>query len=190
MKTYIGIDGGASGAIAALYPDSSWEAYPVAVACDEEGERRLSVPGNLRTLESIARRWGGYDNIHVCYERCRKNPLFGTRNNFANGAYDEFWRVLLEARGIPGKPVFPRTWQDSCLGRSGEGDTKQRAVAYIKARVENLEWLQNFNKAQRVGIVDAMCIALWARDTMTNSGVPPAVADQATAAVQPRTVGV
>ncbi|HYG33708.1 MAG TPA: hypothetical protein VEC99_02925, partial [Clostridia bacterium] len=99
MKTFIGIDGGRYGALAALYPDLTWEAYPVLVGDGEE--IMLDVQGNYRLLESMAARAGGVDKIQVVYERCRKNPMFGYRNNFVNGRHDEFWRVLLEAKGLP-----------------------------------------------------------------------------------------
>lgn len=162
MRTFIGIDGGASGALAALFPDLTWEAQPV-LLCDTE-ETMLDVHGNLRLVEAIAAKAGGVDKIQVVYERCRKNPVFGTKNNFANGRHDEFWRVLLETRGIPCSSAFPRTWQDACFGRGGPVDTKARALAYVQARCSDLGWLKSFNKAQREGIVDAMCIALWAKD--------------------------
>jgi hypothetical protein len=104
------------------------------------------------------------DKIQIVYERCRKNTGFGTRNNFVNGRHDEFWRVLLELKGLPCTPVLPRTWQDPCLGRGGSVDTKERALDYVRSRCSDLAWLDDFNKVQRQGIVDAMCIALWAKD--------------------------
>jgi len=162
MKTFIGIDGGASGALAAIFPDLTWEAQPV-LLCDTE-ETMLDVHGNLRLVEAIAAKAGGVDRIEVVYERCRKNPMFGTKNNFANGRHDEFWRVLLAARGIPCSAVFPRTWQDACLGRGGPVHTKERALSFIQSRCRDLGWLSNFNKPQRQGIIDAMCIALWSKD--------------------------
>jgi len=162
MITYIGIDGGSSGAMAALYPDLTWEAHPVLFTRIEE--TFLSVLGNLRLIEAIAKRAGGIDKIQIVYERCRKNTGFGTRNNFVNGRNDEFWRVLLEAKGLPCAPVFPRTWQDPCLGRGGDVDTKVRALSFVQSRCSDLAWLDKFNKIQRGGIVDAMCIALWAKD--------------------------
>ena len=127
MKTFIGIDGGRYGALAALYPDGTWEAYPVVATRVEE--TFLNVPGNYRLVELLAARAGGMDKILIVYERCRKNTGFGTRNNFVNGRHDEFWRVLLEAKGVPCAPIFPRTWQDPCLGRGGDVDTKVRALS-------------------------------------------------------------
>lgn len=162
MKTQIGIDGGRYGAIFALYPDLTWEAHPVLVGGDDEV--MLDVRGNSRLIEAMVARAGGRDNVQVTYERCRKNPMFGYRNNFVNGRHDEFWRVLLEEKGVPCAPVFPRTWQDPCLGRGGSLDTKERALRYVRSRCGDLVWLDKFNKVQREGIVDAMCIALWAKD--------------------------
>jgi hypothetical protein len=162
MKTIIGIDGGRYGAMAALYPDHTWEVHPVLVGGVEEV--MLDVKGNYRLIEAMAAKAGGMDRIKVAYERCRKNPMFGYKNNFVNGRHDEFWRVLLEANSVPCVPVFPRTWQDPCLGRGGALDTKERALNYVRSCCRDLGWLDDFNKVQREGIVDAMCIALWAKD--------------------------
>jgi hypothetical protein len=162
MITSIGIDAGSSGAMAALYPDSTWEAHPVLAAYGKE--TFLDVHGNLRLLEAMIARAGGMDKAQISYERGRKNKGFGSCNNFTIGRHDEFWRVLFEAKGIPASPVFPRTWQDPCLGRGGSVDTKERALNYVRSRCSDLAWLDKFNKVQREGIVDAMCIALWAKD--------------------------
>lgn len=168
MKTTIAIDAGSSGAMAALYPDLTWEVHPVLAAYGKE--TFLDVHGNLRLMMAMVTRAGGIDKVQIWYERGRKNTGFGSRNNFTIGRHDEFWRVLFAANGMPASPVFPRTWQDPCLGRGGALDTKVRALSYVQSRCRDLAWLDKFNKVQREGIVDAMCIALWAKDA---ADVPP-----------------
>jgi hypothetical protein len=143
----------------------------------------LDVRGNLQALEPIAAKSGGRPNLLVVYERCRKNPQFGTRNIFANGRYDELWRVLLAVRGLPCCPVFPRTWQDDCFRDLPPADTKLRALTYVRQHCPDLAWVQDYTKLQRTGIVDAMCIALWAKAgkmvALTDQGVIPSAAGSA-----------
>jgi hypothetical protein len=55
-----------------------------------------------------------------------------------------------------------RTWQSFCLGARGQGDTKLRALAYVRQRCADCAWLGDYNKEVREAVVDAMCIALWA----------------------------
>ena len=158
---WVGIDGGVSGAFATLYPDGSWEVHPAVVGRWNE-DRVLDIPGNMKILEGMADKAGGFKNIFVAYERARKNKKFGIYNLFQIGRNDEFWRVSLTLRNVQFCDVDPRTWQCFCWGARGKGNTRLRALAYVQRRVPNSGWLNDYNKEQRKGIVDAMCIALWA----------------------------
>lgn len=160
------IDGGVTGALAFLFPDGTWEGYPVVVGMDR-GHRVLDVMGNLRLLQSIAARAAKMDRVFVVYERAGQNRTFGFRNSFINGRNDEFWRVLLTLGGFRFASVDPKTWQTACGIKKGsanqvEGETtKQRALNFLRRNHPNLEWLDDYTDAQQSGIVDAMCMALW-----------------------------
>jgi hypothetical protein len=158
---WVGVDGGVSGAVAALFPDGTWNTYPVAVGRWNQ-DRVLDIDGNAKILELITSKAGGSAIVFVAYERARKNKKFGIYNLFQIGRHDEFWRVFLTLRNMQFCDVDPRTWQSFCWGARGKGNTKLRALAYVRQRFPKCDWLRNFNQEQRKGIVDAMCIALWA----------------------------
>jgi hypothetical protein len=161
------LDGGVSGGFTGRLPDGTWDAHPVVVAM-ERGRRVLDVLGNLQMLRSFAERAGGIDRVLIVYEAAGQNQIFGWRNSFVIGRNDEFWRVLLTLGGFRYASVHPNTWQTACGIKSTkrkdrkEKDTKPKALAFVRKHCGALEWLDKFTKVQQSGIVDAMCIALWA----------------------------
>lgn len=158
-----GFDGGSSGAMAFVDPAGHWEVQPV-FKVQERGHWLLQIQANLDFIDKVAKRAGGGCKLVVAYEEARKNPRFGTKNNFVNGRNEEFWRVLLSMAGIDNVSVDPKTWQGVCLKGIAIADTKDRACEYIRRHCAGTEWLDDYNKAPREAIVDAMCIALWNRD--------------------------
>ena len=162
LKTYLGIDNGVTGAMAALYADESWEFQPVAVEnCGKD--RVLDVRRNLDFLRRVALRSGGAGQVVVAYEKQKKNPLFGTKGNFSNGRHEEFWRVLLTLNELPFCVVDPNTWQNDVLNGIPGTDTKARARVYVGRRFPTVNLAAAFNAARQEAIRDAMCIAAWAR---------------------------
>jgi hypothetical protein len=158
-----GFDGGSSGAMVFVDQSGHWAVQPV-FKVQVRGHWLLQIDANLDFIDTVAKRAGGRNNLVVAYEEARKNPRFGTKNNFVNGRNEEFWRVLLSAEGINNVSVDPKTWQSVCLKGITLADTKDRAYEYIRRRCPETEWLDAYNKAPREAIVDAMCIALWCRD--------------------------
>jgi hypothetical protein len=156
------MDGGVSGAYALRLPAGDWKVHPVVVGRNR-GHRVLDVFGNLRLLQSFAEDAGGIHRLFVVYERAGQNRVFGFRNAFINGRNDEFWRVLLEREEFRFTSVDPKTWQAGCgiFGRKSE-DTKLLALKFVRQNCGDVDWLDNYTKAQQTGIVDAMCMAIWA----------------------------
>jgi hypothetical protein len=171
-KMFAGIDGGSSGAIAASRDLVTWEVHLVATVWNR-GHRLLAVKENLEYLKQIAAPAGGQDQLVVAYEQSRKNPMFGVKNAHVNGRNEEFWRVLLSLTKIPFCSVDPKTWQSVCFKGIPGSNTKERAREYVRRRCPNTGWLEDFNKAPREAIVDAMCIAIWLFDQQ-GQPLPPA----------------
>jgi hypothetical protein len=168
---WVGIDNGASGAIAALFPDGSWHVMPTALG-EWNFLRVLDIEKNLGALEEIAARAGGMERVQIAYERIRANKKFGMHNLCQIGRHDEFWRVALTMRRFHFCTVDALTWQSFCWGAKGNGYTKARALADVTARVADLHWLHGFNQDQQKGIVDAMCIAFWLKASRTGYSDP------------------
>jgi hypothetical protein len=163
MQRYIGIDGGRSGAWASVDEAGNWLVHLSATE-EVDGHTLLSVSGNLAILRQHTAEAGGQGNIVAVYEQCRRNPAFGCKNNFTNGRHEEFWRVFFSLQSVKHRSVDPRTWQSVCLKGIDWPDTKERAREYIRRRCPSVDWLDDYGKARREAIADAMCIALWCKD--------------------------
>jgi hypothetical protein len=165
MKVITGIDGGVSGEVVGWFGGEVWEAHRVVVTREHE-RRVLDIYGNLAILQSLAERAGGIDRLFVVYEGSRKNTAWGIKNSFANGQNNEFWRVLLTLGGFEFLSVDPKTWQAHCFKDIAAAKPKERALKFVQKNCSGLAWLDSRTKAEQLGIVDAMCIALWAKAQM------------------------
>lgn len=163
MKTYIGIDGGVTGAMAAVDLNDSWTFFPVSVI-DCGKDRKLDVFKNLAFIDAAVELAGGPENVMVVYERAKKNKLFGSKGNFLNGQNEEFWRVNLTRSRLAFCAVDPNTWQhDLLVGTVIGDDTKAMAKVYLDQRYPIVRLEAQYNRARQEAIRDAMCVALWAR---------------------------
>lgn len=168
MKTYIGIDNGTSGAIAALGPDDRFITLQPVKTVPLGRRLLLDIEGNLDILKNIALLAGGLENVVVTYEKQQMNRYFGIKGNFANGQNGEFWRVLLTLSGFSFALTHARTWQTGLLkafrmSLPEKADTKGAAKLFLAQRYPDIRLEEAFNTQQCEGIRDAMCLALWAR---------------------------
>jgi hypothetical protein len=163
--TYIGIDGGITGAMAAHHPDGTWQLRPVTVI-DAGKDPLLDVWANFQFIREVSERAGGLENIVVVFEHAKKNPIFGAKGNFANGRHTEFWRVLLTFARIPFACVDPNTWQSHVFRGLAGTDTKTKARLYVEQRYPAAPLDQFKKRSDLEGVRDAMCIAAWARASL------------------------
>ena len=164
---FVGIDGGVSGAIARVNPNNGWLVQGVVVSRDHD-HNLLDLEANLLLLRTLAEQAGGFDRLVVAYETFRKNTDWGIKNSFACGRHDEFWRVLLAAHRFRFIGVDPKTWQAYCFPGTKAKKPKLRALEFVRRTCRPADWLDAYPKSERAGIVDAMCIALWARHQYQN----------------------
>lgn len=161
---HFGIDNGFSGAIAILDAENQIEVSPV-IYQDLGREKLLDVDRNLKMIRDLlATAHVAPERALVVFEQSQINPKFGARNNYQNGRNNEFWRVVLTSARIPYAWVNPRSWQKRVFEGVRGNDTKEMAALAVRRRFPNLD-LSGYTKAQREGICDAICIALWGRLT-------------------------
>jgi hypothetical protein len=164
-KAYIGIDNGTSGAIACITPRAEVLCEPV-LFHDLGKEKQLDVDGNAALLRRMIDASGmPADQVMVVFEQAQLNPKFGFRNNYTNGRNNEFWRVVLTLSKKPFSWVNPQTWQRAIFAGIRGKDTKQMADLVRRQRFPDLD-LSGYTRIQVGGINDAVCIALWARQTL------------------------
>lgn len=164
-KLFVGIDNGVTGAIAALAPDDTVQFFPVAVQDLGKGGRLLDIAGNADIFAKLIDFDSKWQTHHIVYEQGQKQPIFGCKGNYANGQNNEFWRVFLTLKKYTFSPINPKMWQKHILANIRGDDTKAQAALVIQQRFPKLD-LSSLRKDQRMGVVDALCIALWAREVL------------------------
>lgn len=105
-KIYVGIDNNPSGAVAHLFPD-----HRQATVVDMP---TFSL-GGLDCVDEVAL-WERYiephmPNVFVIFEQGQKNPLFGTKGNYTNGASFRAVHAMLRLMRVRHQLVNPKTWQ-------------------------------------------------------------------------------
>ncbi|MGH7968006.1 MAG: hypothetical protein ACREIC_04690 [Limisphaerales bacterium] len=94
IKLFGGGDNGRSGAVAFFDQGGNWYVFLVSVVLQRK-HGLLNVQRNHAFLDAMVAMAGGPKHVVVAYERSRKNPMFGAKNNYVNGRNEEFWRVSL-----------------------------------------------------------------------------------------------
>jgi hypothetical protein len=105
MTTYIGIDNNPSGAVSHLLPDGT------ATVADMP---TYSLGG--KDYVDAAGLWETHIRPHmpdamVIFEQGQKNPLFGTKGNYTNGASFAAVHAMLRLMKVRHQLVNPKTWQ-------------------------------------------------------------------------------
>lgn len=155
MKTYIGIDNGVSGAVAAL--NDNGLQYAVLPIVKEFGRNWIDAPA-LQTLITALTDYNA--DAVVAYER----PMGSQSAKAAKSMEASFAAIdtvckLLELRR---RPITPPTWQKTYWGKVD--DTKAEALRVAKGLWPDRSFVKS-ERSQKPhdGIVDACLIAEWCR---------------------------
>jgi hypothetical protein len=163
--SYLTIDNGITGAMSFLAPDDELICCPVPYR-DLKKERLLDVVGNLALVRSMVEKAKAMNGkILAIFEQSPITPLFGAKNNYVNGRNNEFWRVLLTMEKVPFTWVNPRRWQKDVFRGIRGRDTKEMARLVVEQRFPTFR-CNDLNKSQTEGVMDAICIAIWARENL------------------------
>ena len=116
--TYIGIDPGKSGAIAALNDNGELD-------CGQEPQRNDATESDIADFIAVCAACSKFAFI----ERVAARPGQGVSSSFKFGQSYGFLRGLLIANGIPFEEVTPQKWQSAmgCLSKGDKNVTKARA---------------------------------------------------------------
>jgi len=115
MSVYLGVDPGASGALALVDVDGRYVEHM------KLAETEHDVAGWLRGWAWAVR--------FACLERVSAMPRQGVASSFKFGSSAGFCRGLLVAYDIPHELVSPAVWQGGMKCRSGGDKNKTKAAA-------------------------------------------------------------
>jgi len=149
MGAVIGIDPGASGALA-LLPS---EGEPVAV----------DYPGDVTLAADILRGWRLEHEVRlVALEQVHSMPKQGVKSTFSLGRNLGAWEGVLAGLGLPYVMVGPQEWQRG-LVRPSDGDSpKERALTVARRLFPTVD----LSRKGDDGRADALLLAWWARKSL------------------------
>lgn len=143
-KAFVGIDPGASGAIALL----------------SQSDAIVSEFGCLRHAGNVLRGWSNnYQIILVALESVHAMPGQGVTSMFNFGRNVGQWEGLIECLGLPCVQPTPQTWQKGLLKKSDGKDTKDRSLTVARRIFPSVD----LHCKGDHGKSDALLLALWAK---------------------------
>lgn len=144
MKSYLGIDPGAKGAIAVISDDVV---------------RVWDYPGEIGEAASLLRAINIEYPITLCaLEKVSAMPRQGVVSMFKFGMNYGGWIGAIGAIGAPLVLVTPRKWQTECLD-SGTGETKDRSLSMARRLFPDVE----LHLKKHDGRADALHLARYAK---------------------------
>lgn len=168
LRTYVGIDNGISGAMAAMVPDSSvaggWRVMTTRTPTLKVGDVELvDIMAAKRWLVSV----GPLENMHVIMEAGQKQPVFGIKGNFSTGfSYGAFFSFL-RLMGVAASIINPKNWQNDMfrgLSARMKTDTKACSIEMCRRLFPRVSLIATERCTKdHDGIADALCMAEWGR---------------------------
>ena len=147
MSTYVGIDPGKSGGIAAIHPDEVC-VYPTPVSGKEYLE------------QDMARLIPARNGVKAAIEKQQARPGQGRTSMFTIGEGYGLWRGMLAALMVPYVVVQPKDWRKA-VGLTGD---KADAVALAQRMFPSVaDQLVGPQGGLRDGLAEALLIAEYAR---------------------------
>lgn len=146
MSYFCGIDPGKTGAWAVV---------------NEEGS--YVDAGNGECFKCLPR---DYTPTLTVLELVHSHPKQGVVSVFKFGSNFGGWKAALEILEYPYQLIPPQKWQKAILGSFPVGESKIRALEFAQKRWPTLKLIRKDH-----GLVDALCIALYARSLHLNGGV-------------------
>lgn len=157
MTTYIGIDPGLSGAIAAIRPNGGIEIAdtPTMQVKKGKGKRNEYLPAQMAEFLN------GYSNCHVFIEKVHSMPGQGVSSMFRMGEGYGLWIGILSALKIPFTKVTPQAWKKELMaGLKDKDAARGRAQELFPHAMVFLKRKKDCDRA------DALLIAEYGRRTL------------------------
>lgn len=159
--TVIGIDPGASGAIAVLQ-NGQVQTFDTPYAKVKGGKGEYSTAGMVRLLKPFEPVLPGDEAVHVVMELVHAMPGQGVTSMFNFGKGYGIWLGILSALGLPYTLVSPRTWKKVMLADMGA----EKDHARIRAQQMFPAAAEQFTRKRDDGRAEAALLAEYGRRTL------------------------
>lgn len=159
MTTYIGIDPGFKGAVAAITENAAYVSdTPSAII--GKSKREYLIPEMIRILDEFTSREGILiSDVVVAIEKVHSMPRQGVASAFTFGKGYGIWLGILASLHIPYDEVTPQRWQKEMMDgmQRGKDAARVRAMQIFPSLSESLKRKSDDGRA------DALLIAEWRR---------------------------
>ena len=143
MNVWVGIDPGASGAVAVLYEDG----YAIAEDFGDMSSQTL-------------RHWNESFNVHLCaIEQVGAMPGQGVTSMFNFGANLGWWRGVLDTLRIPYVLVRPQRWGKDCCVPPKKDKADKPSLEVARRMFPHVD----LSRKKDHGKADALLLAHWAK---------------------------
>ena len=168
-ETYCGIDPGLDGAVVVIRFENGQKncmALTIPTMKLDKSKRDYTIPEMIATLRDCLRepKLGLPESpTMIALERSQSMPKQGVKSTFSTGRGYGLWEGILTTLKVPYITVRPSDWhRQICKGLPG--DAKAKALKRVQTTLPNLNLLATPRcKKPHSGIVDAACLALYAR---------------------------
>jgi len=162
FTAYVGWDNGVTGALAVLYPEGRVLYFKTPVLKAPHGHIIDDIRARtiLAEVQQVSRR------VVVVFEMGQKNPIKGTKWNYAQGESFGVVRTILRQNGYSAVGLNPKDWQKEMHQkyRKGAMDTKQASLAACAALFPNFPVpVSPIAKKPNDNMADALLMAAWGR---------------------------
>lgn len=158
QETFIGIDNGVSGALAAI-TGTEIEVIPTPT---------IQIGTATRIDERAVSWWiGKFQKPRVVIEQGQKQPKFGCKGNFANGFNCATLQTVVRMMELPHRLVNPKDWQGDVFKgiRGAAQSTKSVAIEFCRRTFPQVD-LRRTPRSSNAddNLADALCMAWWAKN--------------------------
>ena len=160
MKTWIGIDPGCAGAMAAIRENAEIRIRPLAIRQDADGMNIIDVD----LFESDLRILSGIDEVIVLVEEPLRHAM-SSANTIAS-CWRNFGRItaVLDYIKFPHSAITPRTWQAKMLGKVARGESKAASIETAKRLYPHVALRRSHRcRTDDDGFSDALLLAAYLR---------------------------
>lgn len=127
---FLGIDPGASGAVALINGDAPatfWDTPVVHIKSGKKTKTEMDAAAAAALLSNIGRDYG--DSVFVTIEKVNSMPGQGVASMFSFGKNFGTWLGILAALKIPHQQVSPVSWKKSMMPDMGKNKDASRVKA-------------------------------------------------------------
>ena len=156
MMTYIGIDPGLSGAVAAIWPDGVVQVWDTPVVTVRRGSRDYLTADMAKILRDVQ---GNSENIMAMIERGIPMPRQSSSTTYTTGRGGGLWEGILAGLGIGYELVAPREWKR----RLGLPPGANKAASRLLAQRLFPQSAGLFSRAKDDGRAEAVLMAEYLR---------------------------